>query len=165
MDLRGSIKKKNFLVWELIKSNLRLLNYITESIYYITDEYLIKIDTFQVVIFFFKVQDCSYLCSLLCPTHTRPPCLGEGLLQDRWRTSKPISQLVLHWPQDDQGVHPPFLQKKRKKKTVSISESWQEVMGKSTYSQLGYRNTFFSAALPHLIRLMWRDGRERGQLW
>lgn len=112
----GPLKKKIFLVWELIKFNLRLLNYITESIYYITDEYLIKIDTFQVVIFFFKVQDCSYLCSLLCPTHTRPPCLGEGLLQDRWRTSKPISQLVLHWPQDDQGVHPPFLQKKKKEK-------------------------------------------------
>lgn len=52
-----------------------------------------------------------YLCSLLCPTHTRPPCLGEGLLQDRWRTSNPISQLVLHWPHDDHGVHPPFLQK------------------------------------------------------
>lgn len=51
----------------------------------------------------------SHLCSLAWPTHTRPPCLGEGLLQDLWRTSKPISQLVLHWPHDDQGVQPPFL--------------------------------------------------------
>lgn len=70
MDLRGSIKKKNFLVWELIKSNLRLLNYITESVYYITDEYLIKIDTFQVVIFFLKCK--IVLTSVLCfAPHTR----------------------------------------------------------------------------------------------
>jgi len=74
---------------------------------------------YKLCLFYLKKRlSFFYLCSLLCPTHTRPPCLGEGLLQDRWRTSNPISQLVLHWPQDDQGVHPPFLQKK-KEKTVS----------------------------------------------
>lgn len=46
-------------------------------------------------------------------------------------------------------------EKGKKEKTVSISEPWQEVMGTSPFSHLGYRNTFFfPAALLHLIRLM-----------
>lgn len=52
---------------------------------------------------------CPHLSSLLGPTHTRPPCRGDGLLQDRWRNSKPVPQDVLHCPHDDQGVQPPFL--------------------------------------------------------
>lgn len=51
----------------------------------------------------------SHLSSRPWPTQIRPPCRGEGLLQDRWRTSNPIPQLLLHWPHEDQGVQPPFL--------------------------------------------------------
>ena len=51
----------------------------------------------------------SHLSSLIGPTHTRPPCRGEGLLQERWRISNPVPQVVLHCPHDDHGVHPPFL--------------------------------------------------------
>lgn len=61
------------------------------------------------------------LSSRLGPTHTRPPCLGEGLLQVRWRSSKPVPQVVLHCPHDDQGVQPPFLEQL----DTSIVGPWQ----------------------------------------
>lgn len=61
-------------------------------------------------------RDRPHLSSLLGPTHTRPPCRGDGLLQERWRSSKPVPQVVLHCPHDDQGVQPPFL--------------WQQTHGK-----------------------------------
>lgn len=60
-----------------------------------------------------------HLSSLLGPTHTRPPCLGEGLLQERWRNSKPVPQVVLHCPHDDQGVQPPFLSQQKHGKTLT----------------------------------------------
>lgn len=50
-----------------------------------------------------------YLSSRFWPTHTRPPWRGVGLLQERWRTWKPMPQLVLQGDQDVQGVHAPFL--------------------------------------------------------
>ena len=56
-----------------------------------------------------RAVNISYLSSLLCPTQTRPPYRGAGLLQDRWRTWKPIPQEVLHGAQEDQGVQAPFL--------------------------------------------------------
>lgn len=56
-------------------------------------------------------QSCAYLSSRFCPTHTRPPCRGVGLLQDRWRTWKPIPQVVLQGDQEVQGVQPPFLER------------------------------------------------------
>lgn len=52
-----------------------------------------------------------HLSSLLGPTQTRPPCRGDGLLQERWRSSKPVPQVVLHCPHDDHGVQPPFLRR------------------------------------------------------
>lgn len=56
-------------------------------------------------------QSGAYLSSRFCPTHTRPPCRGVGLLQDRWRTWKPIPQVVLQGDQEVQGVQPPFLER------------------------------------------------------
>lgn len=50
-----------------------------------------------------------YLSSRFWPTHTRPPWRGVGLLQERWRTWKPMPQLVLQGDQEVQGVHAPFL--------------------------------------------------------
>lgn len=51
----------------------------------------------------------AYLSSRFWPTHTRPPCRGVGLLQDRWRTWKPIPQVVLQGDHEVHGVQPPFL--------------------------------------------------------
>lgn len=51
-----------------------------------------------------------YLSSRFWPTHTRPPWRGLGLLQERWRTWKPMPQLVLQGDQEVQGVQAPFLQ-------------------------------------------------------
>lgn len=51
----------------------------------------------------------AHLSSRFCPTHTRPPCRGVGLLQERWRTWKPIPQVVLQGDQEVHGVQPPFL--------------------------------------------------------
>lgn len=74
--------------------------------------------------YFINTSGYPHLSSLLGPTHTRPPCRGEGLLQERWRSSKPVPQVVLHCPHDDQGVQPPFL--------------WQQTHGKvlATYVTL-----------------------------
>ncbi|MEQ2208130.1 hypothetical protein XENOCAPTIV_026468, partial [Xenoophorus captivus] len=62
-----------------------------------------------------------YRSSLVGPTHTRPPCRGEGLLHERWRISKPVPQVVLHCPHDDQGVQPPFLWQQTNGKTLLTS--------------------------------------------
>lgn len=51
----------------------------------------------------------AHLSSRFWPTHTRPPWRGVGLLQERWRTWKPMPQLVLQGDQDVQGVQAPFL--------------------------------------------------------
>ena len=51
----------------------------------------------------------THLSSRFCPTHTRPPCRGVGLLQDRCRTWKPIPHVVLQGDHEVQGVQPPFL--------------------------------------------------------
>lgn len=51
----------------------------------------------------------SHRSSRVWPTHTLPPCRGVGLLHERWRTSNPTPQLVLHGAQEDQGVQPPLL--------------------------------------------------------
>lgn len=50
-----------------------------------------------------------YLSSRFWPTHTLPPWRGVGLLQERWRTWKPMPQLVLQGDQEVQGVQAPFL--------------------------------------------------------
>lgn len=50
-----------------------------------------------------------HLSSRFWPTHTRPPWRGVGLLHERWRTWKPIPQVVLQGDQEVQGVHAPFL--------------------------------------------------------
>lgn len=55
----------------------------------------------------------TYLSSRFWPTHTRPPCLGVGLLQERCRTWKPMPQVVLQGDQEVQGVQPPFLWEKK----------------------------------------------------
>lgn len=55
-------------------------------------------------------QALLYLSSRFWPTHTRPPWRGVGLLQERWRTWKPMPQLVLQGDQEVQGVQAPFLQ-------------------------------------------------------
>ena len=51
----------------------------------------------------------TYRSSRFCPTHTRPPCRGVGLLQDLWRTWKPMPQVVLQGDHKVQGVQPPLL--------------------------------------------------------
>lgn len=61
----------------------------------------------------------SHLSSLLSPTHTRPPCRGDGLLHERWRSSKPVPQVVLHCPQEDHGVQPPFLWQQTHEKALT----------------------------------------------
>lgn len=53
--------------------------------------------------------DGTHLSSRFCPTHTRPPWRGVGLLHDRCRTWKPMPQVVLQGDQEVQGVQPPFL--------------------------------------------------------
>lgn len=74
---------------------------------------------------FINTSEDFYLSSRLGPTQTRPPCRGDGLLQERWRSSKPVPHVVLHCPHDDHGVQPPFLWqqthgegKKRKKRKL-----------------------------------------------
>lgn len=74
--------------------------------YELWSEIILDVSKILFTVFFFF---CSHRSSLLGPTHTRPPCRGDGLLQERWRSSKPVPQVVLHCPQDDQGVQPPFL--------------------------------------------------------
>lgn len=53
----------------------------------------------------------THLSSRFCPTHTRPPWRGVGLLQARCRTWKPMPQVVLQGDQVVQGVQPPFLRR------------------------------------------------------
>lgn len=66
-------------------------------------------------------RDVPHLSSLLGPTHTRPPCRGDGLLQERWRSSKPVPQVVLHCPHDDHGVQPPFLRRQNHRYSAALA--------------------------------------------